>query len=267
VPSEKRNRQRERRNEKLAAELVRTKRNKRTRTLIGAVVVAGLVVGVIQLTSKSPPKPIVKSDTLVTVSTKVPPVCPPVGGTKKRYIAFTKAPPTCIDATGVYDAKVVTDIGDFTIQLNAKDGVAGVNSFVFLARNHYYDTTKFHRVIQGFVVQGGDPAGTGSGANPYYSFTGSTPAASCVKKNDCYASGEVALANTGKPSSDGGQFFIILPNGASQLTDNYTVIGKVVSGMTVVDAIGNDGSPATSETGTPTIVHRMKSVTITQVSA
>jgi peptidyl-prolyl cis-trans isomerase B (cyclophilin B) len=265
VPSEKRIRQRERRNEKVAVEQLRSRRNRRIRTAVGAVVVAGIVVGFIALLSgSSKPKKAATptTTTIATVTSATKPTCPPTGGTKKRYVEFTAAPPVCIATTGVYDAKFVTDAGSFTVELPAASSLAGVNDFVFLARHLFYSGTIFHRVIPGFVVQGGSPNGTGSGS-PGYSFTGNTPPKSCTAKKDCYATGDVALANSGSPSSDGSQFFIILPGGADQLQPLYTTIGKVTSGMSVVEAIGADGSTS----GTPKVTHHLKSVTITEVSA
>jgi peptidyl-prolyl cis-trans isomerase B (cyclophilin B) len=276
VPSEKRQRQRERREIKVAAEQVRAKRNKRARTIIGAVIVAGLVVGFIALFSSNTPKkkaaagttttvPATTSTTSTTIPAAVAPVCPPAGGSKTRVINFTKAPPVCIPTNGVYNATFTTDVGAFVVQMHAASSLAAVNDVVFLARYRFYDGTVFHRVIPGFVVQGGDPTGTGSGPYPGYSFTGNTPPKSCTAKKDCYATGDVAMANSGAPSSDGSQFFIILPGGAPALTDVYTVIGHVISGMSVVEAIGKDGGTAANN-GIPAVLHKLKSVTITQVS-
>lgn len=200
--------------------------------------------------------------------TAVAPVCPPAtpAGAAKRVIAFTKAPPTCISATGVYDATVKTDVGTFVVRLPAASSPAAVNNFVFLARYHFFDGTIFHRVIKGFVVQGGDPTGTGSGG-PGYSFKGNTPPASCKVKKDCYPVGGIAMANSSGPSTNGSQFFLILPGGQSVLDTepNYTLFGQVVQGMSVVERIGADGAPATSQTGTPAVVHHIVSVTISQV--
>jgi cyclophilin family peptidyl-prolyl cis-trans isomerase len=162
----------------------------------------------------------------------------------------------------VFDATVKTDVGTFVFRMDTATSPVAVNNFVFLARYHFYDGIIFHRVIPGFVVQGGDPTGTGAGG-PGYSFTGNTPPASCTAKGDCYATGDVALANDKNPTSDGSQFFIVVPGGAGSLQDNYTLIGKVTSGMNVVNAIAADGSSS----GTPTKTHHMISVTIQPVAA
>ena len=265
MPSEKRQRQRERHQVKVAAEQIRSRRNRRIRSVVGAVIVAGLVVGFIALISGGGSKKVATTTTTTTptVTTAIAPTCPPASGSKKRYIVFTHAPGTCISPTGVFDAKFTTDVGSFTVEMHASSSLAAVNDIVFLARYHFYDHTIFHRVIPGFVIQGGDPTATPGGASngtggPGYSFTGNTPPATCTAKKDCYATGEFVLANSGKPSSDASQFFVILPGGASSLSDSYTRVGKVISGMTVVEAIGADGTAA----GTPQVVHKLQSVTI-----
>ncbi len=257
------------------------RRRKGLRRGLIALVVAGAIVGIVfGVTSSSGPKtpaaakhtttsaPVTSSTqatpTTAPVShTAVAPTCPPASGASKRVIAFTKAPPTCIAANGVYDAKVVTDVGTFVIRMDAAASPAAVNNFVFLARYHFFNGVDFHRVIPGFVVQGGDPTGTGTGG-PGYSFTGNTPPKSCTAKADCYPVWGVALANSSGPSTDGSQFFIVLPGGQKTLDQepNYTLFGKVVSGTAVVAKIGADGSSG----GTPKVLHYMKSVTISQVS-
>lgn len=274
------------------AEQERGRRRRRSlRRGATAVLVVAVVVGLVVLLSSgsSPKKPsATKASTTTTTAasattttlpkgtpttapvshTAVAPVCPPAtpAGAAKRVIAFTKAPPVCISPTGVYDATVRTDVGTFVIRLDAKTGIAGVNDFVFLARYHFYDLTVFHRVIQGFVVQGGDPTGTGAGG-PGYSFTGNTPPTVCAKTASCYPTGTVALANSGSPSSDGSQFFVVLPGGGKQLQPLYTVIGHVISGMSVVERIAADGAPAGNSAGTPKVLHHIVKVTVTTVAA
>ncbi len=271
---------------KVAEQQRRTKRRRSYRRGGAAVLVVAVVIGlVVLLSSGSTPKKKAAAppnSTTTTTSTlpkgtpttapvshtAVAPVCPPTApaGAAKRVIVFTKAPPTCISPTAVFDATVRTDVGTFVVRLDARTGIAGVNDFVFLARYHFYDLTVFHRVIQGFVVQGGDPTGTGAGG-PGYSFTGNTPPASCTKSASCYPTGTVALANSGAPSSDGSQFFVVLPGGGAQLQPNYTVIGHVVSGMPVVERIAADGAPPGSSAGTPKVLHHIVSVTITPLAA
>ena len=274
MPSEKRARQRALRNQKLAIQERRAHRRRLGRRTISALVVVGIIIGLVVVLSNGSGKKNPSASGTTTTSTLVPtstttpvavaPVCPPATavGAAKRVIAFTTAPPTCVTANSVFDATVKTDVGTFVFRMDTATSPKAVNNFVFLARYHFYDGIIFHRVIPGFVVQGGDPTGTGSGG-PGYSFTGNTPPKSCTTKANCYATGDVALANSGTPSSDGSQFFIVVPGGAGSLQDNYTVIGKVLSGMSVVNAIAADGSSS----GTPTKTHHMISVTIQPIAA
>ena len=165
----------------------------------------------------------------------------------------------CVSPSATYDATFTTDDGTFVVSMKASASIAAVSNFVFLARYHYFDGTVFHRVIPGFVVQGGDPTGTGTGG-PGYSFTGNTPAKTCEKTESCYPVGGVAMANSTGPSTNGSQFFIILPGGQTTLDSepNYTLFGQVISGMNVVEKIGADGSSS----GTPKVLHHIVKVTI-----
>ena len=188
-----------------------------------------------------------------------PSKCPPKTGTSKRFTTFANAPKMCIDATKTYTAAVKTDVGTFTLTLDAKQSPKTVNNFVFLARNHFYDGVTFHRVITDFVVQGGDPQGTGAGG-PGYSFEDEIPA------GYKYSQGEIAMANSG-PNTNGSQFFItVSQKGADTLLEavggvaKYSPFGKVTQGFDVVKKIEADGSAA----GTPTVVHKMISVKITE---
>ena len=152
------------------------------------------------------------------------------------------------------------------VRMPAAASFAAVNNFVFLARWQYFNGTFFHRVIPGFVVQGGDPTGTGSGGPhgfPGYEYTGNTPPASCTKKPDqaaCYQPGDLALANSAGPTTDSSQFFFVLPGGQTTLNGepNYTIFGKVVSGLSVMEKIGSYGSSS----GTPTVKVYLLSVTV-----
>ena len=200
----------------------------------------------------------------------VAPTCPSASETK-RIVWFTKAPPNCISQTSVWDATFDTSLGSFVVQMDAAKSYAAVNNFVFLAEWNYYNGTFFHRVIPGFVVQGGDPTGTGTGgphAFPGYSFTGNTPPAACKTTPStagCYQPGDLAMANSTGPSTNGSQFFVVLPGGQNTLNTepNYTDFGHVVSGMSVVDKIGADGSSS----GTPKVKIYLLKVAVKQVKA
>lgn len=146
------------------------------------------------------------------------------GGTK----TYSAKPPLTIDANKKYFATIKMDIGDIKIELYPKDAPESVNSFVFLARDGYYDGITFHRVIAGFVAQAGDPKGTGSGG-PGYTIPDE------VNKNK-FIDGAVGMAKTSAPNSAGSQFFICFapqPN----LDGGYTVFGQVVEGRDVLDKI------------------------------
>jgi cyclophilin family peptidyl-prolyl cis-trans isomerase len=128
-----------------------------------------------------------------------------------------------------------------------------VNSFVFLADQHFFDCIVFHRVIPSFVDQTGDPTGTGTGG-PGYQFADELPKTATPQ----YPLGSLAMANSG-PNTNGSQFFIVAGTEGENLSPNYTLFGKVTSGLDVVEKINAAGSSS----GTPTTLHRMISVKVT----
>lgn len=139
----------------------------------------------------------------------------------KRY----SAPPAMqIETNRTYSATIQTNKGDIHLQLNPAEAPMTVNNFVTLARDGYYDNVIFHRVVPGFVIQGGDPTGTGRGG-PGYQFKDEA-----VKRP--YKAGTLAMANAG-PNTNGSQFFICLEDQPG-LPPNYTIFGDVTSGMDVV---------------------------------
>ena len=142
---------------------------------------------------------------------------------------FDSAPPMTIEVARQYFATVqMAKGGEFVIQLYPDKAPITVNSFVFLATEGYFNDTTFHRVLQGFMAQGGDPTGTGMGG-PGYQFVN--------EPNDLLFDkpGVVAMANAG-PDTNGSQFFITFA-AADWLNGGYTIFGQVVSGMDVVDNI------------------------------
>nr|WP_052036037.1 peptidylprolyl isomerase [Tumebacillus flagellatus] len=136
-----------------------------------------------------------------------------------------------LDTSKDYTAVVDTNKGTFKIHLDLQDAPLTVNNFVFLARDHYYDHVKFHRIIQSFMIQTGDPTGTGSGG-PGYRFQDE------LRPKTHYAPGVVAMANAG-PNTNGSQFFIGTGDAVENLDQApyYTVFGEVSDGMDVVEAI------------------------------
>ena len=139
----------------------------------------------------------------------------------KRY----NAPPQMqIETNRTYHVVIKTNKGDIQLELNPAEAPMTVNNFVALARDGYYDGVTFHRVVPRFVIQGGDPTGTGSGG-PGYQFQDEA-----VKRP--YKAGTVAMANAG-PNTNGSQFFICLEDQPG-LPPNYTIFGDTVAGMDVV---------------------------------
>lgn len=156
---------------------------------------------------------------------------------------YKTAPEMSINQDARYLARVEMASGDtFTIELLPKSAPQTVNSFVFLARNGWFDNVTFHRVIPGFVAQTGDPSGTGRGGPGYYIPNEIDRTLSHDTK------GVVAMANAG-PNTNGSQWYITYGD-VSQLDGSYTIFGKVTEGMSVVEGITprdpsrNPGAPA-----------------------
>ena len=156
---------------------------------------------------------------------------PPFDGSAPQRRQFSEPPEMGIDPSKRYTAEMSTSMGDMVIALDPIKAPNTVNSFVFLALHHYFDGIIFHRIINGFVCQGGDPTGTGRGG-PGYRFDDELP------RHGEYEIGSVAMANAG-PNTNGSQFFLISgPNGAG-LPPQYALFGKIVKGLDVLDAMQN----------------------------
>jgi len=154
---------------------------------------------------------------------------PPFDGSAPTQRRFDAPPEMGIDSSLRYTATMETSMGAVVIALDALGAPRTVNNFVFLALHHYYDGVTFHRIINGFVCQGGDPDGTGRGG-PGYRFGDELP------KPGRYQIGSVAMANAG-PNTNGSQFFIISGPSGVKLPPQYSLFGQVVSGLDVVDAM------------------------------
>jgi cyclophilin family peptidyl-prolyl cis-trans isomerase len=163
-------------------------------------------------------------------------VTPPAGKVKNE----TK-PKRGLDPAKTYDVKIETNCGAFTIRLASKTSPATTASFVSLAKKGFFDGTVFHRIVPGFVIQGGDPTGTGQGG-PGYKTVDPPPAATK------YTLGVVAMAKTATeaPGTSGSQFFVVTAQDAG-LPPDYAVLGKISSGSDVVKRIGTLGDPATEQ--------------------
>ena len=149
-----------------------------------------------------------------------------------------------INDDALYEATISTDRGDIVLELDPKLAPTTVNNFVALARQGFYDGTTFHRVVPGFVIQGGDPEGTGRGG-PGYRFTDEP-----VKGE--YTFGAVAMANAG-PDTNGSQFFICIDDCTNKLDKAYNLFGYVTSGLELTTQVARGD--------------RMNSVTITEKPA
>ena len=150
---------------------------------------------------------------------------------------WNSPPEQVIDLDKSYEATIKTNRGDISCTLYAAESPSTVNNFVFLAREGFYDGVIFHRVIEGFVIQGGDPTGTGTGG-PGYRFADELQAA----RDKGYKMGTLAMANAG-PNTNGSQFFITHQDVG--LPPQYAVFGKAVDGLDVVNDIATsatDGS-------------------------
>jgi cyclophilin family peptidyl-prolyl cis-trans isomerase len=173
------------------------------------------------------------------------------GSSEKRQ-KFDAAPEMFIDPDKTYTATMVTSKGTLEILLDPHAAPATVNSFVFLARWHYFDGIVFHRIIPGFVLQGGDPTGSGAGG-PGYRFNDELP------KAGRYEVGSLAMANAG-PNTNGSQFFVISGPDGVRLPPLYALFGKVVNGLDVVATINDVGTPS----GKPREDVVIESVTISE---
>ena len=177
---------------------------------------------------------------------------PNLDGSSPQRRKFDTAPEMLIDPTKTYGATMVTSHGTMELVLDALGAPTTVNCFVFLARWHYFDGVVFHRIIPGFVLQGGDPTGRGSGG-PGYTFADELP------KPGRYELGSLAMANSG-PNTNGSQFFIISGPDGVRLPPLYAHFGQVVKGLDVVSAINDLGTPS----GRPQSDVVIESVTITE---
>jgi peptidyl-prolyl cis-trans isomerase B (cyclophilin B) len=163
--------------------------------------------------------------------------CRQVEAPKPKHVSF-EAPKQTVKGGEKLTAIVETSCGSFDIALDAGRAPKTVNSFVFLSEEGFYDGLTFHRIAPGFVIQGGDPLGTGTGG-PGYSVDEKPPA------NLSYTKGIVAMAKSSAepPGRSGSQFFVVLAADAG-LPPEYALVGKVDKGLDVVERIGKLGTPA-----------------------
>ena len=158
----------------------------------------------------------------------MPTAFPAFDGSAPKSQKFSEAPEIGIDISKRYTATIDTSLGAVVVALDAINAPTTVNNFVFLALHHYYDGVIFHRIINGFMCQGGDPTGTGTGG-PGYKFNDEP-----VKQR--YQLGSLAMANAG-PNTNGSQFFLISGASGVGLPPQYNHFGQTVKGLEVIDAM------------------------------
>jgi cyclophilin family peptidyl-prolyl cis-trans isomerase len=278
VPTQKRQRKREGHQVRQAAAAAARHRRqaRRTRAVAGAFLALVLVAGLAVIVNGGNDKETVSSQgtsttaagsASTTVAKKpvdLPPVaagasikgdtpCPPADGSAQRTTSFEKPPPLCVNVAKTYTAEMQTTKGLMVISLDVKNATNTVNNFVVLARYHFFDGIAFHRIVPGFVIQGGDPLQTGNGG-PGYKFGDELP------KAGSYKIGSLAMANSG-PNTNGSQFFIVTGDAGTSLQPNYSLFGQVTQGLEVVKAIEDTGIPGTQD-GKPSEVVKINSVTI-----
>jgi cyclophilin family peptidyl-prolyl cis-trans isomerase len=280
VPSEKRARQRAAREARLAAEARAKKRRRQYRNGGIVVVVAAAIVGIAFLVAgnggKKPVSAASGNSTSTTLAGKsttakeqaaaneiaVKAGCPASTKTRVNKQQYAAAPAMTIDSNKLYSATVKTTAGTFVMALDARSAPITTNNFVFLADKGYYHCVIFQRVIPGFMDQGGDPTGTGTGG-PGYTITDEDPP-KATNPDQQYPLGSVAMANTGQPNTGGSQFFIVTGAQGESLPNTYALFGRVISGMNVVDKINAEGSAAGVP---PDVTQRILSVKISEASS
>ena len=184
-----------------------------------------------------------------TTTTGLPDGCTAVPAPKPKQVQLSR--PQAEELEPNLTATVETSCGNFTIALDVDRAPRTASSFAYLARQGVYDDTLFHRIIPGFVVQGGDPVGTGSGGPGY--FVDEPP-----PSNLSYTRGIVAMAKSPAepPGRSGSQFFVVTAPDAG-LTPDYALLGRVSSGMDVVQRIESLGTPS-GHPKAPVVIRRIR---------
>jgi cyclophilin family peptidyl-prolyl cis-trans isomerase len=168
------------------------------------------------------------------------------GGAKKR-----SCPAPLLDPKRPHSVDVLTNYGDFRIRLDVEDSPCVTSSFASLARKRFFDGTIFHRIVPGFVIQGGDPTGTGTGG-PGFTVTEPPP------RNSLYTEGVVAMAKaSNEPRGAAGSQFFIVTGANAGLPPDYAILGVVTKGLQTVEKIGKLGDRVTEKPTRRVVVLRM----------
>ncbi|HVB51327.1 MAG TPA: peptidylprolyl isomerase [Acidimicrobiales bacterium] len=273
MATSKRERQKAARREKLEQRQRYDKRRKNIRRGVIVAVIAIVIFGsgALLFSGKSKPPTTTTTAAPTTTTTAVAHLsalqtaanakavaagCPASTSTRVNTMTFKTAPPMTINKAKTYDANFTTTAGNFVVKLDPTTAPITVNNFVFLAEHKFYNCVIFHRVIPGFMIQGGDPTGTGSGG-PGYTIPDEYPKVG----NPTYPLYSIAMANETAPHTGGSQFFIVTGASGETLGNTYSLFGQVISGFNVVKTIQNEGSAAGIP---PAVTNRMLSVTITE---
>jgi peptidyl-prolyl cis-trans isomerase B (cyclophilin B) len=195
------------------------------------------------------------STTTTTSSVRDAAGCLPVTAPPAKARTESK-PSALLSTTKTYEVTIATNCGSFTFRVDQKQSPNNAASFVSLVQHGFFDKTIFHRIVPGFVIQGGDPTASGSGG-PGYTVVDTPPA------NALYTHGVVAMAKTGAAArgTGGSQFFVVTVANAGLTGGDYAIIGKVVKGLAVVDRIGKLGDANQQPTETVEIEHATVSIT------
>jgi len=174
--------------------------------------------------------------------------CVDVEAPDSRDPGSHKAPTAELDASKTYTLTFDTSCGAFTVTLDQKASPNATASLVSLAQRGFFDDTFFHRIVPGFVIQGGDPTGTGSGGPAYQTHDN-------VAADATYVHGVVAMAKAGsEPAGTAGSQFFVVTGDDIGLPPDYAIVGKVTKGLDVVQLIGTQGDPATEQPLRPVVV-------------
>ena len=277
MPTQKRERKRQGHQARQAAAAAARKRQQaRSRAIAGGFLALVLIAGVAVLVNpggddedvaSTGPTTTIEGASTTSVAKKpveLPPLtpgasvkgdtpCPPTDGSAPRTTTFEKPPPLCVEVAKNYMAEVQTSKGTMTVALDVRNATKTVNNFIVLARYKYFEGIAFHRIVPGFVIQGGDPQQTGTGG-PGYKFEDELP------KAGSYKVGSLAMANSGA-NTNGSQFFIVAGDAGASLPPQYSLFGQVTQGLEVVKAIEEVGIPGTQD-GKPSEVVKILTVNI-----
>jgi cyclophilin family peptidyl-prolyl cis-trans isomerase len=273
MPDPKRERQRQNREAARAAQLEAAKQQRKRQSLIRGTVGFVLIIGLFVLfaalhssgggkkTKNASATSTTAAASSTTTTTANPALAaiqcndtkPPANANRPT---FTTAPPMTIDPAKKYTVTIETSCGKITADLDAKGAPKTVNNFVFLAQKKFFDGLTWHRVVKDFVIQGGDPQGSGTGG-PGYQFEDELP----KDGPPYYKLGSLAMANSG-PNTNGSQFFIVTGQSGTSLPASYSRFGMVTGGLDVAQKLESFAQDPPDPNGKPSRTLYILSVTV-----